>query len=516
MELKECKLKVLLPLRCRLTVDRFRWVSLQIQNLCDFERIKHESDVRNELGKLPKTLKASYDVIYDRVKQSGLVSRSVADTTIKWLLAAQRPLSTEAMLAAVSSMPDGKTVSLCTSELLDMCCNLVVEDSELDIFRFGHLSVREYFEGRAGFDENEIHTCALDSCAQVYSENAERDRTGFSSYAAFFWPIHFQFIEADDLPDRLRKILNRFLVNYDEASSPFARWLAMVTDEWGFDDYSYRGEVSNCQSSPPNPLFVACAFDLMPLMTYLDKTGNVDWGCRNKYMKTPLHVAASCGHEEIVRYLCERGATLESRDRAGYTPLHSAAFSGRRAVIEELLHHGADIEALDTFNKTPLHVVAYKDNVLAARMLIERGANLEAKDKNNWTALHFSLYATARPLSQMVLETGVDSEAKTSFGAYASQLAATSRASETLYSLLKKGANTEATTSDGWTSLHLAAASVQTGAVRLLLKFGADVTKKTNEGKKALELAKDDTTRELLREAEALVDVGHVRWFHDK
>lgn len=421
------------------------------------------------------------------------------------------------MLTAVSSMPDGDTVSLCTSELLDMCCNLVVEDSELDIFRFAHLSVREYFEGRAGFDENEIHTCALDSCAQVYSENAERDRTGFSSYAAFFWPIHCQFIEAGDLlPDRLRRILNRFLVNYDQVSSPFARWLAMVTEEWGYDDYSYHGEVNDCQSSPPNPLFVACAFDLIPLLSYLEKAGTVDWNCRNQNMKTPIHVAASCGHEEIVRYLCERGAILESRDRAGYTPLHSAAFDGRRVVIEELLRHGANIEALDTFNKTPLHVAVYKDNVLAAQMLIEHGANLEAKDQNNWTPLHFSLYAAARPLSQMVLEKGVNPEAKTTFGAYASQLAASSRASETFYSLLKNGANTEAATNDGWTSLHLAAASVQTGAVKLLLKFGADVTRKTKEGQTALELAKDDTTRELLREAEALVEIGHVRWFHDK
>lgn len=50
---------------------RFRWVSLQLQNLCDARRMQIEADVRQELGQLPKTLADLYAVIYDQILHSG-------------------------------------------------------------------------------------------------------------------------------------------------------------------------------------------------------------------------------------------------------------------------------------------------------------------------------------------------------------------------------------------------------------------------------------------------------------
>ena len=36
-----------------------------------------------ELKRLPKSLKESYDVVYDRIKDSADISKAVADNTIK-------------------------------------------------------------------------------------------------------------------------------------------------------------------------------------------------------------------------------------------------------------------------------------------------------------------------------------------------------------------------------------------------------------------------------------------------
>lgn len=63
--------------------------------------------------------------------------------------------------------------------------------------------------------------------------------------------------------------------------------------------------------------------------------------------KTLLHVAASHGHDEIVRMLIAQGAEIDARANGGITPLHFAAAGGHLGVIEILLRAGADRQVLD-------------------------------------------------------------------------------------------------------------------------------------------------------------------------
>lgn len=105
--------------------------------------MKHEKDVNAELGRLPKTLRESYDTIYQQIENAGLTSRQVAENAMKWLLCAQRPLHPPDFIAALSIDSEGQYTPLDTSQLLHMCCNMVVLDEKLQIFRFAYLSVRE-------------------------------------------------------------------------------------------------------------------------------------------------------------------------------------------------------------------------------------------------------------------------------------------------------------------------------------------------------------------------------------
>ncbi|KAH6620888.1 hypothetical protein B0J18DRAFT_369374, partial [Chaetomium sp. MPI-SDFR-AT-0129] len=121
----------------------FRWVTMQIDNLCDNARIKLESDVQHEIGILPRTLRETFDRNYRRILDLARPSRLVAERVIKWLLCAQRLMNADDVIAAATFASERHVLT--TQSILDICCNMVVVD-DLGHFRFAHLSVREYLE----------------------------------------------------------------------------------------------------------------------------------------------------------------------------------------------------------------------------------------------------------------------------------------------------------------------------------------------------------------------------------
>jgi hypothetical protein len=62
---------------------------------------------------------------------------------------------------------------------------------------------------------------------------------------------------------------------------------------------------------------------------------------------TPMHVAASAGHADILSLLLEHGADVDGRGIIGATPLHRASRRGKLEAGQCLLDRGADINARD-------------------------------------------------------------------------------------------------------------------------------------------------------------------------
>ena len=60
----------------------------------------------------------------------------------------------------------------------------------------------------------------------------------------------------------------------------------------------------------------------------------------SKYGTTPLKIASSSGHLEVVRYLLEQGADRDNADIQGLTPLHAAAVSGHLDIAMLLMSYG--------------------------------------------------------------------------------------------------------------------------------------------------------------------------------
>ena len=56
---------------------------------------------------------------------------------------------------------------------------------------------------------------------------------------------------------------------------------------------------------------------------------------------TPLHCAATQGHEDVCSLLLHHGAKCNAENKSGYTPLKSAAERGHKNICHLLINHGA-------------------------------------------------------------------------------------------------------------------------------------------------------------------------------
>jgi len=107
--------------------------------------------------------------------------------------------------------------------------------------------------------------------------------------------------------------------------------------------------------------------------------------------ETPLMLAARyarCGKYETIKTLLEHGAKVNHRDEDGRTALHDAAMYSGKEVINLLISYGADVNAREDYQITPLHQAAMLNNIEAAKALVEHGADIFAKtfcDETNMT-----------------------------------------------------------------------------------------------------------------------------------
>jgi uncharacterized protein len=90
---------------------------------------------------------------------------------------------------------------------------------------------------------------------------------------------------------------------------------------------------------------------------------------RDRYRRTPLHVAAAKGKRGPATWLIFWGAGVNARDRDGQTPLHLAAYYDRADLVELLIRKGADVNARDGLGRTPLSQATLWNRKKAADVL---------------------------------------------------------------------------------------------------------------------------------------------------
>ena len=112
---------------------------------------------------------------------------------------------------------------------------------------------------------------------------------------------------------------------------------------------------------------------------------------KNKFGLSPLHYAASGGHEEVVKLLLQQGASVNTFNAQGLTPLFLASRDGHEGVVELLSsQQETNLESGDAEAHTPLCVAVANGHLRIFARLLRRGADPHAKDKNGMIPLHIA------------------------------------------------------------------------------------------------------------------------------
>jgi ankyrin repeat protein len=89
--------------------------------------------------------------------------------------------------------------------------------------------------------------------------------------------------------------------------------------------------------------------------------------------RTPLHLAATHCHTDVVLLLLNKGAKINVKAEGGATPLHLAAQEGCTDVVNLLLAKGAKVNARDDQERTPLDRAVQWHRDAVAELLRQHG-----------------------------------------------------------------------------------------------------------------------------------------------
>lgn len=376
--------------------DRFLWVNLQVEKLCE---LKLESSVSKALCERSKvsatTLNDLYHEMLDRISATDPVAYEVATRAFSWLLCMHEPLTSKPFLTAVSTFGSHESLDLSLPEVLSICSNLIVLDPELDIIRFAHSSFKEFLEARQEFDVIHSHGVATMGCLHACIHQPPADiedelhpDKDFALYAAMYWPTHCSAASTSDNAQGtiLASTLNEFVFldddddDDDDTNFQFLDWLdtAQRASELLANDHVLKTKLNAVISSTLTPLFTACMYGLWNTFQAVIRRQDFEVDQGNSLEHTGLYLAANFGNHEIVRGL-ERGANIGVQCGKHGNALNAAAFGGNVAVAQILLSHEPGVHSPSILS-TALDVsfLAGKEDI--AELLLRNGVLISCQD----------------------------------------------------------------------------------------------------------------------------------------
>lgn len=126
------------------------------------------------------------------------------------------------------------------------------------------------------------------------------------------------------------------------------------------------------------PLHLAAARGYEDIALFLIQAG-VDVNALDCFGNMPLMEAIRNGYDGVVSLLCEAGATLNIKESGNF--LCSAVARGDFDLIKRLLSNGVDPNCKDYDQRTPLHVATSRGLYVTAKLLIDAGASVSSKDR---------------------------------------------------------------------------------------------------------------------------------------
>ncbi|CAN1827555.1 Potassium channel SKOR [Linum perenne] len=127
-----------------------------------------------------------------------------------------------------------------------------------------------------------------------------------------------------------------------------------------------------------SPLHLAASRGYEDMARFLVQKG-VDVNIRDKFGNTPLMEAIKSGHDRVASLLVGKGASLNIEDAGSF--LCTSVARGDSDFLKRILANGVDPNSKDYDHRTPLHVAASEGLFLMAKLLVEAGASVFTKDR---------------------------------------------------------------------------------------------------------------------------------------
>ncbi|CAN8325219.1 unnamed protein product [Cochlearia groenlandica] len=102
---------------------------------------------------------------------------------------------------------------------------------------------------------------------------------------------------------------------------------------------------------------------------------------RDKHSRTPLHLAAWAGHNDVVSYLCKNKADVGAAAVDDMGAIHFASQKGHLEVVRTLLSVGVSLKSITRKGLTPLHYAAQGSHLDLVKYLVKKGADVKATTK---------------------------------------------------------------------------------------------------------------------------------------
>ncbi|KAG8662538.1 potassium channel SKOR isoform X3 [Manihot esculenta] len=127
-----------------------------------------------------------------------------------------------------------------------------------------------------------------------------------------------------------------------------------------------------------SPLHLAASRGYEDITLFLIQE-RVDINIKDKFGNTPLLEAVKYGHDQVASLLVKEGADLSVDDAGSFLCL--IVSKGDSDLLKRILSNGIDPNSKDYDHRTPLHVAASEGIYIMAKLLLEAGASVFSKDR---------------------------------------------------------------------------------------------------------------------------------------